>query len=30
MNGGGISRTDMWDAEEESDVFPAIDFEYIP
>jgi hypothetical protein len=30
MSGGGISRTDMWDAELEDDVFPKIDFEYIP
>ena len=30
LSGGGVSRTDMWDAELEDDIFPKINFEYVP
>jgi len=30
LSGGGVSRTDMWDAELEDDIFLKINFEYVP
>lgn len=28
LEGGGVSRIDMWDADIDSEIFPQIDFEY--